>query len=137
MVASTNLFGSFIPQSKNNFSKTTQLSNKNTNENQFVKKMEKSSNNLIIDKSYKIDLASDKLPKIFSILHEGASEKKESEKTGITSLERTETETAGKSKTIISKRTINSAMKLYTIIKADILIENHHKFKTGPVDFYV
>ncbi len=137
MVASTNLFGSFIPQSKNNISKTTPLSNKNTNENHFVKKMEKSSDNLIFDKSYKIDLASDKLLKTFSTLHEGVPEKKKTEKTGMTLIEKKEEGNAEKLKIEISNSTINSAMKLYTILKADILIENHHDFKTGQVDFYV
>ncbi len=134
MVALTNSSSSFIPQSQSNTDKSKSSSNKITDENQFVKRIEKSSANLIFDKSYKIDLASDKLSIRLSTPNEAAPGNK---KTDITPPEKNEAAFARNSKVEISNSTIKSAIKLYTIIKGDILIENHHDFKTGPVNFYV
>ena len=143
MVASVSSSNPSIFQSgtsQNNSSKTKSSSNKTINENPFVKKAEKSSANLNFDTSYKIELVSDKLPKTFLTLTEGTTEEKNSDETEKTSVEiktvNKNEEMAGESRSEINKTTLKSAVKLYTILKGDILLKNHFDLKTGSVNFF-
>ena len=45
-------------------------------------------------------------------------------------------EMADESRSEINRTTLKSAVKLYTIIKNDILLENHFDLKTGSVNFF-
>ena len=144
MVASVNSSNSFIPQSEktqnNSASKSKPLSSKSANENQFVKKPGNKLTGLKSDTSYKIEISENRLPKGFSKLSEETTKEKETDKTETASAEiktlNKNEEMADESRSEINRTTLKSAVKLYTIIKNDILLENHFDLKTGSVNFF-
>jgi hypothetical protein len=144
MVASVNASNSYIAQSEksqnNSSAKSKPLSSKSANDNQFVKKPENKPSGFNLDTSYKLELSESSVTKTFSILNEGKTREKETEKTETPPVEvKTLVENkkmANESTSEINNTTLKSAVKLYTIIKNDILLDNHFDLKTGSVNFF-
>ena len=144
MVASVNASNSFISQSEksqnNSSAKSKPLSSKSANDNQFVKKPENKPAGFNFNTSYKIEISENSTLKTFSTLNEGTTREEETEKTETPPVEvKTLIENermADESRIEINNTTIKSAVKLYTIIKNDILLDNHFDLKTGSVNFF-
>ncbi len=144
MVASVNASNSYIAQSEksqnNSSAKSKPLSSKSANDNQFVKKSENKPSGFNFDTSYKLEISESSVTKTFSILNEGKTREKDTEKTETPPVEvKTLVENkkmANESTSEINNTTIKSAVKLYTIIKNDILLDNHFDLKTGSVNFF-
>ncbi len=144
MVASVNASNSYIAQSEksqnNSSAKSKPLSSSSANENQFVKKAENRPSGFNLDISYKLEISESSVTKTFSILNEGKTREKDTEKTETPPVEvKTLVENkkmANESTSEINNTTLKSAVKLYTIIKNDILLDNHFDLKTGSVNFF-
>lgn len=139
-INSSNIFTLQSEISQTNSSKTSSLSNRTKNENPFIRQKEKSSSNLNFEESYKLELGHDKLHRTFSMLTEEASSGGKSEGRKMTfqeiNAEKKNEEMARRSWNEINEATLKSAVKLYNILKGDILLENYFDFKTGSVNFF-
>jgi hypothetical protein len=144
MVASVNSSYSYIAQSEksqnNSNSKSKPLSSNSANENQYVKKPENKPTGFNFDASYKLEISENSIPQTLSTFNKGTSKEKETDKTETPPVEvKTLIENekmANESTSKINNTTLKSAVKLYTIIKNDILLDNHFDLKTGSVNFF-